>query len=457
MADTAVEREIAEEREARLLTAAAKSVLSLVPPVSGRDALDAELRDARNAVQRGYFLPDEDDRVRGRFARYLTARAGLLQTIAELEPIALATARDRLKAFAVAFAAACTLVHAAKVLVHELADHKIVQRKLNEPEPRLGIPAGQYTAVYRSLTSPFTAWRIRDAMVFYDANRDAIERLGDDDPLLSEVLAHLARVEQAVRVPAKRYVFARLRYRGHAIRRGRAVAAQQALFSILEIAGRVISELRRPWHIKRVNDEVCAQIAALLKPGDVIASRHDDAMTNLFLPGYWPHASLHVGQCAWCRELAQVPAAVQGKWRDPLRVLEAKKDGVLLRAIEETLAVDAVTILRPRLEPAEVACGIARALEHEGKLYDFNFDFFRTDRLVCTGVIYRAYHGLGDMRFTLKSRAGRPTLSCEDVLDMALDGSAFEVVGVYGTPSAANRLVVGSEARDALAASYRKA
>ena len=34
------------------------------------------------------------------------------------------------------------------------------------------------------------------------------------------------------------------------------------------------------------------------------------------------------------------------RWVDPVRILEAKKDGVLLRPLKETLRVDAVAVLR---------------------------------------------------------------------------------------------------------------
>ncbi len=436
------------------------SLLALAPVVGGRDALQQEILDAQHAAARGYFQPNEDERVRSRFAQYLTARAGLLQTIAELDPLAHQRSSEtqeenRLKAFVIAFTAACTLVHAARVLVLQLATHKIVQRKLNEPEPRLGIPAAQYTSVFRSLTSPYTAWRLRDAVAFFDANRAAIDRLGASDPSFAQALELLAQVEPAIRVPVKRYLLARLRYRWHAVRRTRAVASQQALFALLEIAGRVLADMRRPWHQKRVTADTRKTIEALLQPGDVLITRHDDAITNLFLPGYWPHSALHIGPCAWCCGFTHLPDATTSKWIEPLRVLEAKKDGVLLRPLEETLAVDAVTVLRPRLEPAEIAASIGRAIEHEGKLYDFDFDFFRTDRLVCSEVIYRAFDGVGSMQFTLTPRAGRPTLSCEDILNMAVDEDLFTIIGVFGPPGAHDRLVTGDASRDIVIASYR--
>ena len=118
----------------------------------------------------------------------------------------------------------------------------------------------------------------------------------------------------------------------------------------------------------------------------------------------------------------------------------------------ETLAVDAAAVVRPRLAATDIARGLTRAATHEGKLYNFHFDFFRTDRLVCTEIVYRAFDGLGGLDIELRHRAGRPTLSAEDLLDLARDGRAFTPVAVV---LGAGPVVAGAEAAATLAASYR--
>lgn len=130
-----------------------------------------------------------------------------------------------------------------------------------------------------------------------------------------------------------------------------------------------------------------------------------------------------------------------------------RKDGVLLRALDDTLSVDCVTALRPRLRKQDIGRALSRALSHEGKLYDFEFDFSRADRLVCTEVVYRAYQGIGEMAIEPKMRAGRLTVSAEDLIDLALEGRGFTPLAVFGTPDTARRLVTGDEAAAALRAS----
>lgn len=438
-----------------LIAGSCRSILSLAPALSGLDRLQAELQDIERASARGYFTPDEDERVRLRFAEYLGARAALLQTIEELRPIATGTAAEvgesgRLRAFVIAYAATALLVRAGRFIIEHYAPNKIVQRKLNESETRLGIPRKQYTGVYRSLTDPINAWRIHEAIQFADAHRKEIESFARD-PLLAQVIHHLHDAEEALRVGKRAYVKARLRYRWHSWRRRRASAFNQAMFALLEMGGRMVAEIHNPFHAKRVTSAIRDQLAGFLRPGDVLLSRHDDAASNLFLPGFWVHASLHIGPEGARTELKlPIDAQRAARWVDPIRVLEAKKDGVLFRPLTETLSVDAVAVLRPKLERSQIAAALAQAIAHEGKLYDFEFDFFRSDRLVCTEVVYRGYHGVGGIEFQLSRRAGRPTLAAEDLLSMALNGCGFEPVAVFGTPDCPDSLRCGAEAAEIL-------
>ena len=140
----------------------------------------------------------------------------------------------------------------------------------------------------------------------------------------------------------------------------------------------------------------------------------------------------------------------EARWTGHIRVLEARKDGVLLRELADTLRVDVVAVVRPRLTPPQLAEGLTRALTHEGKLYDFEFDFFRSDRLVCTGVVYRGFDGVGPLRFPITRRAGRPTFSSEDLLRMALEEQGYEAVAAFGAPGCEDRIVGGADARAVL-------
>lgn len=88
-------------------------------------------------------------------------------------------------------------------------------------------------------------------------------------------------------------------------------------------------------------------------------------------------------------------------------------------------------LLRPKLTTDQIARGLSRTLAHEGKPYDFDFDFNRSDRLVCTEVVYRAFDGLDGYRLPLTYRAGRPTMSGGDLVQLAMEGQLLQPVCCY--------------------------
>lgn len=445
--------------EKTLISSGARAIRSLAPSVSGLEDVDAARALATRVVQRGHFTPEEDASLWAWYARYLTARAGLLEVIDDLAPIARDTQRREdemtLRAFVIAYTAAAMLVRAGRFLIFDFAQEKIIQRKLNEASIDHRVPRKQYTRIYRALTSPVHAYRLNEAATFADENRAAIEGLATD-PEMAPVVAYLLEAEPSLRIGVRTLVKARLRYRWHSWRRRRSSAVKLGIFKVAEAFGRIVADISNPWHESRVTSDVRAEVESLLNPGDVIVARHDDALSNLFLPGYWPHAALHIGTEATRRELAvDIPTEQGNRWVDPRRVLEARKDGVLFRPLEDTLDVDAFAIIRPQIEPTEISLALTQAVRHEGKLYNFDFDFFTADRLVCTEVVYRAFEGIGGLSFELVRRAGRLTLSAEDLLDMAVDDRGFETVALYGTPNIGDRLLTGGAAADALVKSYR--
>jgi len=450
-----------------IIERAARSILSVAPAVTGAALADPALSDAAMAGRRGYFTPEEDDRLRACFARYLTARAGLLQTIDELRPAVLEDdnrpSQDRLRAFAIAYCAACLLVRAGRFIVEQGSADRVLRRKLDEAAPSFGTPRKMFTQVYRSVTSPRRAWQMLDAARFAEESRAELLAMRAD-ACIGPVVDLLLEAEPAARVRLADLARARLRYRVYSWKRRHVSVFRKAMFALFEASGRVIADMRNPFHRKRVTPAIRAEIEGMIRPGDVLITRHDDAMSNLFLPGFWPHAALHVGTADSARSMGvEFHDALADRWIEPRRVLEARKDGVLLRALDDTLAVDSVAIIRPRLTGTDLARGLGRALAHEGKLYDFEFDFTRSDRLVCTEVVYRAYDGLGDLRIDLRRRSGRMTCSAEDLLDRAIEGNGFEPVAVFGVPGrgdvpeagGCDRLVTGSDVTSVLRRSYR--
>ena len=403
------------------------------------------------AEARGYFNPAEDEEIKLRYAQYLRVRAVLLEVLALMEHASGRGGREwegRLAPFVTAFAAACLLVRGSHGLARQAEASRLLRKKLDEADPSRGIPRKTFTSIYRASTDTLRLARFRAAADFYYEHRSEIAAL-EGDPLLDGLPQLLVREEAWIDSCRSGIIRRRFAYRWFSLRRRHHSAWKKSLFGVFEWAGRAIAELRQPGvkesgAPKRVSPELRERALALARPGDIFVTRHDDALSNLFLPGFWPHAALYLGSAGQRARLGvTLPPPVERLTAGSVRFLEAKKDGVLLRPAEETLAVDAFIILRPPLEPALLGTALLRAMDHHGKPYDFSFDFRKSDRLVCTEVIYRAYHGCGPVSFTLKEVSARPCLPAEELIAQSLE-QGFRVVAACGVGR--DEIVTGSRA-----------
>lgn len=403
------------------------------------------------AADRGYFKPDEDETVRLRYSQYLSARAALLATLGSLEQACSPAAggwHARLPAFTVAFAAACLLLRQARELADLAAGAPLLASKLDEASQGHGIPRKTFARLFRATTDPVRLLQFREAAEFYEKHRSEIGSLAAD-PDLAPVVALLHDEEEWIERRRRDILRRRLGYEWFSVVRRHRSAWQRSMFGFFEWSGRAVADLRQPGVKpagvpKRVSAGHREKILRLARPGDVFLTRHDDALSNLFLPGFWPHAAFYLGSEKQRAGLGlQLPAGLARRARDPVVFLKAKKDGVRFRPIDETLEVDAFVVLRPPLPPADLAAALERGMRHEGKLFDFSFDFRNSDRLACTEVIYRSYHGAGNLAFSLVETGGRLCLPAEELIGQALE-QGFRVVAACGVGR--DEIVTGTRA-----------
>ncbi|MCA2979447.1 MAG: protein tyrosine phosphatase [Myxococcaceae bacterium] len=236
------------------------------------------------------------------------------------------------------------------------------------------------------------------------------------------------------------------------------------------------------------------EVLPKLQPGDVVVTRQNWFLSNIGLPGFWPHAELYVGRPdewtalerddgvqAWLKtqpaRAATLAALLERrypqKWKTyvggtdfqghgPIRVIESISEGVSFTAIEHAFGVDYLGVLRPRRPPVEKARAIERAFLYQGRPYDFDFDFFSDATLVCTELVYKAYQADADMKgldLPLVDVAGRRTLPANDIVkryDAEGDGPnrQFDFVLFVDAVEAEDR-VFSSDAKT-LKASHRR-
>ena len=398
-----------------------------------------ELREAATSLQqtfetreRGYFTPSEEEHVFHLWVSYHKSRRALLELIDEIRVRAGEATVAVAGEFAVAYGAALVLIDAARSLRHLFGDNRLVREKLNEAHLAYGIEQGSFDAIQKSLTRPANAIAIRDANAFYDEHRAMLDELAREDSGLRAVLDVVESLHESTRVAAARYLKALARERGReAFDQVLIAGVQRSIYALQEWGSRLISNISTiPDHVPGLPKPIESQLLESIRPGDIFVTRKENALTNYFLPGYWPHAAMYVGD---------------------QRVIESLKDGVRERTMESPFGNDAVALIRPNLDREWIGQAIERARKHVGKPYDFNFDFTRSDRLVCTEVVYRSYEGLGGMTFKLTRRAGRQTLSAEDLLALALSGRTFLPVAVY-CPERSHEILQGDSMNDLLRA-----
>jgi len=447
----------------------ARTVLHLQAHLDGLRSRAQERLSPFLESGRNYLTPSEDERTRQLLISYWHARNALLGTVAEFQKYASehaqASQRQQDQVFLVGFTAALVLVDAGRFLRELCNPHPVIAAKLNEPEPYFEIPAGVYDTVQHNLTSPANAWRLYQAHRLFQRRVAEFATCAAEEPTLQSLFHLTSRLAERVQISKRRYARARLQVRADQV--SRTVTTHtfgRGASWVIEMCSRAIGKIGvRPGHRPALPPAIRDALGPLLEPGDVIITRKEYAATNYFLPGFWPHAILYLGDGEALASLGlHEHANMRPRWQrlleidrdEPRRVLEAMADGVRLRSMLSAFSVDAVAVIRPQLTLAERAQAIGRGLFHEGKPYDFDFDFSRSHRLVCTEVVYRSYEGIGGLEFALTPRAGRLTLAAEDLLRMSLQRQGFELIAVH-LPGAAS-LAIGAAATDALRSTLRE-
>ena len=179
-----------------------------------------------------------------------------------------------------------------------------------------------------------------------------------------------------------------------------------------------------------------------LRAGDILLQRRNWYLTNLGIPGFWPHAALYVGTPAELDEefgietsivtdglrpseyLAQrMPRAFHALTRldkdgRAPRVIEAVGEGVIVQPFETSGHADYMAAIRPRLPDDARLRAVLEAFKHYGKPYDYNFEFSTGESVVCSELVMKAlrktatYPGI---TFPLAKQNGRFVLPPNDI------------------------------------------
>ena len=386
-------------------------------------ALKVELLKRREAEGRKYFLPEEDDRIRWHFVTFLSQRSALLRLVATYADFqSVREPETRARCFMVGYAAGVIVYEAGLSFLARFGDDAAVRRKLNEQEPAWGIDPGTYDRVYQSVASKHNLQMCEEMAAYYEHHRVgwsetsiwAPEEFAWMDVRIREGLGYVRG--HSISRPERWFEQLLARMKDDAYR---PVYKAQSILSCWIGDTRIVQTPPLITHY-----QIEETIASRLKPGDILLERRNWYLSNAFLPGFWPHAALYVGTIDDLKKLgvAEHPE-VRSRLSEylkpaqdggPVTVIESVSEGVIFNSLTHSMHADHVAVLRPRLPDERIAEAIVRAFTHQGKPYDYEFDFFSSDKLVCTELVYRAYEGM--LHFDLVPVMGRDTLPAIEIV-----------------------------------------
>lgn len=391
-----------------------------------------EVRQTVQSRERGYFTPDEDDRVRQCLLSYRNHRLALYEMIGRyMDYEQVADRSEQLRGFMVGYAAALALCAASLQLIETYEHVPLVRAKLNEPDARFGLNAGFFEEIVRAYTAPHGFRLLHSAGRFWLRNRRDLRRLGLANDADCRWLGGIIRQQRsAVHSGFWGLFVRRLRYDWRALWRLLVSPVHWARYGLQSFVGATFSGLRTTLHYRpAIDEEALARLRNELQSGDVLLVRAEQKVTTALLPGFWAHAAIYIdsrgdlermgiGQHPHVRKHLSAIPADGGQFG---YVLEAISPGVLVNPLERCLYADHVVVLRPNVTATDMQEALVAAFGHVGKPYDFEFDFNVTSRLVCTELVYRSFHKRGAIDFPLVKRLGRFTLSGDDIMNWLLE------------------------------------
>ncbi len=360
-----------------------------------------------------------------------------------------------LRSFLLTFAAELSLYEKAARLSALVLPNSNIKKFVDSPHPELGLPESSFGRYRENLLGARDQARVLAGEQYLDTLETLVGGRREATALGAGWLwraigGHLATIRAVA--PITR---ASLSVRADSQMFKRQV--RRVWFPIQKEAAEVLGDTRvrrGGWYL--ITHEQTEAVDPLLEPGDVLISRKNWYLSNIGLPGFWPHAILYIGDPeklsaffdedpsvrAWMREKTgadvtfmqflqsrhPTPALLHqlGDAEGPYRVIEAVSEGVVLNTLDHA-AGDYLAGLRPRLDKLARAQAIDAAFSQFGKPYDFDFDFATDHAVVCTELVWRAYRpaeGKAGLELTLSKVAGRMTLPANDLVRLYAEFAA---------------------------------
>lgn len=339
-----------------------------------------------------------------------------------------------LRSFLCGYAALVAQMQNAYGLMAITANSDSIETVLNEPNQDLGIPAGAFTKLKFGVTEP-------DTLLLLNAGQ-----------------VHLQFVKATKRMtsPNERYLIDYVERGYRAILKSQGLQAKvftEAPQDVFEqYAGKAwlpfqkgvaegMSKVRVAHRENFISQADLAEALPKMVPGDIMVERRNWCLTNVGIPGFWPHVALFTGSLAemdaYFKDVPALGGVTMsqkikelyptlyatllkgGEEGRSFRILEAIGPGVIPTTFEHSGNADYLCAMRPRLDRNDKCKALLKAFSYYGRPYDYNFDFMTDNELVCSELAYKAYQPDADkkgLHFALVETSGRLLLPPNNVV-----------------------------------------
>lgn len=177
------------------------------------------------------------------------------------------------------------------------------------------------------------------------------------------------------------------------------------------------------------DEELLNQVVSYAKPLDIILEKTPFRLTDKFIPGYWGHAAIYIGNEIQLRELGLWDHHEIVPYHDMIKlgktIIEALRSGVEINSFKHFSNIDDFALLRSKKSwnETEARESILRAFRQIGKTYDFAFNVETPTSIVCSELHYTVFRNL---TFETTKVLNRHTINVDQVSYQGYSGQAFE-------------------------------
>ncbi len=172
----------------------------------------------------------------------------------------------------------------------------------------------------------------------------------------------------------------------------------------------------------------------LLQPLDILLEKTPFRLTDKFIPGFWGHAAIYVGNETQLKKLGIWDNPIVLKYREEIRkgkvIVEALRSNVAFNSFQHFTNIDDYAQLRlnKELTIEKKKEMILRVFAQIGKKYDFRYNVESSEKIICSELHYIIFD---NVRFNTKRIMGINTISVDQVAEQGLKEEAFYPVNLY--------------------------